>query len=72
MKKVLPRDWKNGREEGLNKGLKKGREEGRKEGEEEGRKKAKIDLAKSLLADGVPMDFVIKHTGLSEDDIMQE
>ena len=72
----LAKGLEKGREEGLadglTKGLKKGREEGRKEGEEEGRKKAKIDLAKSLLADGIPIDFISKHTGLSEDDIMQE
>ena len=43
--------------------------EGRAEGRAEGEKEAKERIASKLLALGVPMDTIIKASGLTEDEI---
>ena len=53
------------REEGRD----EGREEGREEGLEEGREEEKRTIARNLLAEGSPPDFVQKITGFSLEEI---
>ena len=63
---VRDRDALNtAKEEGLKEGLK----EGIKEGEIKGELKAKIEVAKNLLVNGVPIEIIVKSTGLSEEEI---
>ena len=53
--------WRKGREEGIEQGVEQGVEQGIKEGQ--------IIIAKSLLEDNMPIDKIIKHTGLSKEEI---
>ena len=52
-------------------GREEGRKEGRQEGIKEGSRAAQIAMAKSMLSDGVNIDFIIKYTKLSKDEIEQ-
>ena len=45
------------------------REEARNEGREEGRTVKSLEIARNLLAEGLPPEFVRKTTGLSAEDI---
>ena len=51
----------------------RGREEGEKVGLEkglvEGEKKAKIESARKMLIDGLPIDMVAKYSGLSLEEV---
>jgi hypothetical protein len=51
--------------QGREEGIEKGREEGREEGIGQG----KIEVARSMLADGLPAETVKKYTGLGEKEI---
>ena len=65
------------REKGLKKGLKKGLEKGRKQGMKKGLKRgiaegshsAKLETARSMIADNFPDSTIAKHTGLSLEEI---
>ena len=46
-------------------------EEGRSEGRNEGKQEKTIEIIKSLVAVGTPMEFIIKATGWSEKQILQ-
>lgn len=58
-----------GREEGRAEGRKEGREEGRAEGREEGKLLQKIEMARTMLADGMQLSLVMKYTGLTKKQI---
>jgi predicted transposase/invertase (TIGR01784 family) len=58
-----------GMEEGMEKGRAKGKAEGRVEGREEGMAKGKFEVARTMLADGIPVETVRKYTGLDESSI---
>ena len=58
-----------GRKEGLEEGRKEGLEEGRKEGLEEGRAEEKINIARSMKAEGIPPALISKITGLDAEEI---
>lgn len=58
---------KEGREEGREEGIKEGREEGIKEGKE----KERLQIAKELKNNGIPIDIIQKSTGLSQEEIEQ-
>ncbi len=45
------------------KGIDKGRQEGREE--------VRLDIARNMLKDGMDRDFVMKMTGLAEEDLKQ-
>ncbi|MCK5055960.1 MAG: hypothetical protein KAT34_04855 [Candidatus Aminicenantes bacterium] len=45
------------------------RKEGRKEGQKEGQKKGKIETAKQMLLDNIPIKKVVKYTGLTEKEV---
>jgi len=47
------------------KGLEKGHQKGREEGREEGHR----DIARSMLADGMDPAFVMKYTGLTQEEL---
>jgi len=53
------------------KGIEKGRIEGRTEGIQLGEQKVKLEVARSLLKMGMPIESVQEATGLSEDDLAQ-
>jgi len=50
-------------------GYKKGRAEGRAEGEAKGRAEERIKNARSLKANGIPLDVIASSLGLSQDEI---
>ncbi len=54
-----------GIEEGLQKGIKEGLRQGMQQGMQQGEKKAKLNLAKGMLAEGLTMETVLKITGLT-------
>ncbi|MBQ9242083.1 MAG: Rpn family recombination-promoting nuclease/putative transposase [Proteobacteria bacterium] len=58
-----------GHEAGLAEGEKRGREVGLAEGCEEGEKNARRQIAKSLLAEGIPVAAVAKMTGLELNEV---
>lgn len=58
-----------GREEGREEGWEKGREDGLEEGIAKGERKKQIEIARQMRTDGIPMDAILKYTGLSEQDI---
>jgi len=55
--------------EGLEKGLEEGLEKGREEGREEGEKRAKIEIAKKMLAKNSDIDMILEFTGLNTKEI---
>ena len=56
-------------DEGRKEGFKKGVKQGIQKGIEEGKNEAKIDIAKSMLKDNMPIDVIIKYSGLSKKEI---
>ena len=73
------RGLKRGHAEGLAKGLAKGREEGRAEGLVKGRAEGlakgraeeRIEIARNMKANGLPVDLVAACSGLSPEEIAQ-
>lgn len=55
--------------EGREEGWEKGREDGLEEGIAKGERKKQIEIARQMRTDGIPMDAILKYTGLSEQDI---
>jgi predicted transposase/invertase (TIGR01784 family) len=51
-------------------GKEEGREEGKREGEREGERKGKFEVARTMLADGLPAETIRKYTGLDESSIL--
>jgi len=62
-------------QKGIEKGIEKGRVEGRTEGlqlgEQRGIEKGKIEVARTMLLNGIDRTTVMKMAGLSEDDLAQ-
>jgi predicted transposase/invertase (TIGR01784 family) len=56
-------------QDGFDKGMVKGRAEGREEGRAEGRAEERIKNARSLKANGIPLDTIASSLGLSQDEI---
>jgi len=56
-------------EKGEARGLAKGRAEGEAKGRAEGEAKVRLELAKSMLADGLDAAFVSKHTHLPLEEV---
>jgi predicted transposase/invertase (TIGR01784 family) len=52
-----------------NQGLQEGRQEGLQEGLQEGRQEEKLEIARKLLQDKIPVDVISRGTGLSLDEI---
>ena len=58
-----------GREEGRAEGREEGRAEGREEGRAEGRAEERLVNARSLKANGVPLDVIVKSLSLTEEEV---
>jgi len=56
-------------EDGIKKGIEIGREEGIEIGEKRGREEGIIQIAKAMLADGIPIEKVCTITGLTPEDL---
>ena len=54
----------------MNTAIRMGREEGRAEGLAEGIAKVRIEIAKGMLSDGMPVDKISKYTGLTVEEIV--
>ena len=65
----LAQGWTQGREEGRAEGREEGRAEGWAEGETEGIRKGKLDMARGMLRDGLPIEMIMKYSGLLKDEI---
>jgi predicted transposase/invertase (TIGR01784 family) len=50
--------------------LHESKEEGRVEGRAEGLAQAKLEMAAAMLADGEPIEKIVKYSGLSEKDVL--
>lgn len=61
---------KTGLAEGRAEGHKQGLTEGRAEGRAEGDKDAKLEVAKKMISDKLPLETIIKYTGLSKDELV--
>ncbi len=59
------RDLKNSLETAREEGGEEGIEEGLKEGE----KKKQLEIARGMKNDGLPIDVIMKYTGLGKDEI---
>ena len=62
MRELVKMDIKNARENDIQEGIEIGEEKGRKIGEEKGRKKEKIEIAKKLKNEGVPLKIIAETT----------
>ena len=60
-----------GRAEGLAEGRTKGRAEGLAEGRTKGRAEERIEIARNMKANGLPVDLVAACSGLSPEEIAQ-
>lgn len=61
--------WEEGKEEGMKEGIKEGMKKGRAEGLKEGERKKSLEIARKLLASGLPEELVAASTGLGMDEI---
>ncbi|HBX21236.1 MAG TPA: hypothetical protein DEF88_12390, partial [Porphyromonadaceae bacterium] len=59
------RSWRKGRMEGRAEGHREGRAEGHREGRVEG----KIEMARNMKAEGLPLTLISKVSGLSVEEI---
>jgi len=60
---------KEGREEGLAEGEKIGMEKGRAEGRAEGERQKAVEMARKMKGDGLPVEVIVKYSGLNENEI---
>ena len=63
--KLENKGLRRGLERGLQRGLQRGLLKGRQEGELKGRQEEKQETARKLLAEGLPIELVIRTTSLS-------
>ena len=63
------RGLEEGRKEGIKEGIKEGREEGREEGIKEGIAQDRIEIAKNMLREKMPIDIIVRITGLTKEEI---
>jgi len=57
------------REEGMEKGVKKGRKEGMKKGRQQGREEERREMAINMKKEGIPLETIMKVTGLSQAEV---
>ena len=84
---VIRRDFEKAKEEGRREGMlhaqevirrdyERAKEEGRREGKEEGREEGKeagiMSIAKKMLEEKVDLDFIIRITGLTKEQLMKQ
>ncbi|ALG68786.1 hypothetical protein [Beggiatoa leptomitoformis] len=59
------------RKEGFEAGVQLGLQEGEKRGEKQGERRKALETAQKMLSDGIPLETVLKYTGLSETDLKE-
>ena len=69
IKKGIEQGLQQGIEQGLQQDIEKGIEQGIEQGVQQGALNAKREMAKGLRDDGVPLQIIMKRSGLSEDEI---
>ncbi len=62
---------KAGFQEGMGKGIRKGIQEGLQEGVSKGLREGKLQVARTMLADGMPLEKVARYSGLSTRELQQ-
>ena len=62
---------KEGWQEGRREGRQEGRREGRQEGRLEGRKEGLLEAAKAMLQGHLPVEQIVRFTGLSQEDVQK-
>ncbi len=65
----LKQGLQQGMEQGLQQGMEKGLEQGLQQGLEQGAKQEKIAIAKNALSMNMPIEQIIKLTGLTKEEI---
>ena len=60
---------REGRQEGLREGRQEGLREGRQEGLREGLQTGRLEIARSMIADGEPVEKIMRYTGLTQAEI---
>ena len=55
--------------EGMELGLKKGMKKGMEKGMEKGMNEKALEIAKTMLADGVDINLIMKYSGLTQEQI---
>ncbi|EBC1279744.1 Rpn family recombination-promoting nuclease/putative transposase, partial [Salmonella enterica] len=60
-----------GIEKGLQQGLQLGEQRGIEKGRNEGKQEGKLEVARTMLQNGIDRNTVMKMTGLTEDDLAQ-
>lgn len=60
-----------GIQQGIEQGIEKGIQLGEKRGIEKGRNEGKLEVARTMLKNGIDRNTVMKMTGLTEDDLAQ-
>ena len=58
-----------GKKEGYYAGVSDGIQQGISQGLQQGEYKAKIETAKNLLAEKIPIEIIVRTTGLSDEDV---
>ncbi|EDS6428945.1 Rpn family recombination-promoting nuclease/putative transposase, partial [Salmonella enterica subsp. enterica] len=58
-------------QKGIEKGIEKGIQQGIQLGEQRGIEKGKLEVARTMLQNGIDRNTVMKMTGLTEDDLAQ-
>ena len=59
----------DGIQKGIQKGIQEGIEEGIQEGLQKGIREGKLQIARTMLDDGMPLERVVRYSGLSEQEI---
>lgn len=70
IKNSLDTAMRQGIEKGMRQGIEKGRAEGRAEGEAMGAKKEKYEIARKMQAMSLPIEAIMKATGLDREEIL--
>ena len=58
-------------QKGIEKGIQQGIQMGEERGIEKGRNEGKLEVARTMLKNGIDRNTVMKMTGLTEDDLAQ-
>ena len=58
-----------GKQEGLAEGMELGLKKGMKKGMEKGKNEKAVEIAKTMLADGVDINLIMKYSGLTQEQI---
>lgn len=64
-KEGLEQGMKEGLRKGMRQGLKQGLKEGMQQGMQQGMTRKQHEIARQMKADGMPVDMIVKYTGLS-------